>query len=236
MDGPKLLWRYMPLVGLVRLLQTRTLHLARSDQFEDVLEGRFGFSRLAEHIGLAPTSSFQNAVQALRADSFLSCWHLSHSESLAMWRLYGRSDTSIAIVSDAGSVMKIADDFCRAADFSGMFGDVVYDNFIADGKLAVETLGLPFGGGAPRSCLAFFCKAPAFAYEKEWRLLLWSKQAVRSSVAVPIPSLEKLIKCVWVSPDSPDWIAEGIKELVQVQFGLTGTAVERSELAAHLRL
>lgn len=153
-----------------------------------------------------------------------------------MWRLYGKNNASIAVVSDVGSVMKITNDFCRAANFSGMFGDVLYDNFIVDGKLRVQTIGLPFGGGSPRSCLAFFCKASAFAYEKEWRLLLWKRAAKCSSIAVPIPDFEALVKRIWVSPDAPDWVVAGIKQLVQVQFGMTGIPVERSELAAHLRL
>jgi hypothetical protein len=50
---PPFLWRYMPLMGLLRLLQVRALHAARSDQFEDLLEGRFGFDVMARHIGMS---------------------------------------------------------------------------------------------------------------------------------------------------------------------------------------
>ncbi len=131
--------------------------------------------------------------------------------------------------------MSAANDYCEAAGFFGMFGEVIYDSFIVNGRLRVETLGLPFGRGCPTSALAFFCKPSAFAYEMEWRLLLWKRAAGRSSTAVPIPDPSKFIERVLVSPEAPDWVVEGVRELVQIQFGLRGIGVERSPLAAHLR-
>src|SRR5688572_30026040 len=123
----------MPLSALVRLLQTRSLHVARSDHFEDKLEGMFGFNLIEKHVK-APTDLVARAVGILKTDCFLSCWHLSDSESLAMWRLYGRGDAPIAIVSSVSAVMSDSNVFCETTDFGGMFGDVIYDSFFLDGR------------------------------------------------------------------------------------------------------
>ena len=155
-----------------------------------------------------------------------------------MWRLYGRGDAPIAIVSSVSAVMSDSNVFCETTDFGGMFGDVIYDSFFLDGRFRASTLGLPFGRPSPpglTSALAFFCKPKAFAYEKEWRLLLWKRAAGCSSVSVPIADPKKFIERVLVSPDAPDWILDTVKELVQVQFGLEGMIVEKSSLAGHLR-
>jgi hypothetical protein len=227
----------MPLAAFVRLLQTRTLHMARSDLFEDVLEGQFGFAELMKYLtGRAPVP-FHDAVKAIRQDCFLSCWLLSNSESQAMWGLYGKNDpSSVAIVSNVGAVMSAANDYCTAKEVYGMFGKVIYDNYVVNGRAGISTLALPFGRTevtVPLSTQIFFCKAPAFAHEQEWRLLLWQRKAQKLSIDLPLPDPKKLIQRILVAPTAREWTVQCVKELVQVQFGLKEIPVERSDLAAH---
>lgn len=42
----KKLWRYMPLISLLDLLQTRELRFSRADKFEDKQEGYVGLEAL----------------------------------------------------------------------------------------------------------------------------------------------------------------------------------------------
>ena len=180
MSEPRTLWRYMPLAALIRLLQTKTLFLARSDLFEDALEGHFGFTVMADHIGLSNRPQFAKIVDALKAECFLSCWYLAASENFAMWEIYGKESASIAIATRPMSVMNVANDFCTRKEYYGMVGQVKYKDLIVNGKLDVSTLILPFGRTTttvPTPALAFYCKAPAFAHENEWRLLIWRRNA-----------------------------------------------------------
>jgi hypothetical protein len=234
-DEPKSLWRYMPLMAFVRLLQTRTLHMARSDLFEDVLEGQFGFAELTKH--LTTLISSHGPVEAIRRDCFLSCWLLSNSENHAMWGLYGKNEpSSVAIVSNVGAVMSAANDYCIRKEVYGMFGKVIYGNYVVNGRAGISTVALPFGRtevSVPIGAQIFFYKASAFAHEQEWRLLLWQRKAQKLSVALPIPDPTKLIERILVAPTAHQWTVECVKELVHAQFGLKEIPVERSGLAAH---
>lgn len=233
----KALWRYMPLAGLVRLLQTRSLHLARADAFEDALEGALGLSVVTEHLSFPNSPLTDHAVEALKRDCFLSCWHLAAAESLAMWRRYGRDESSVAVVSSVGSVMSMANSYCSDLQHCGMFGDVLYDNLIVDGRLRVTTVGLPFGYSTlpvPTSLQLFFYKGSDFEFEKEWRLVLWRKRSDASFVRVPIADAASFIDRILVSPEAPDWVLDVVTQLVQVQFGLRKVPVERSTLSTHL--
>lgn len=238
MSEPKTIWRYMPLVALIRLLQTKTLYLARSDLFEDTLEGQFGFSVIADHIGLSQRPQFTRMVDALKADCFLSCWYLAESESVAMWEKYGREPSSIALASRPMSVMNVANDFCTRKECYGMADRVKYENLIVRGKVDVSPLLFPFGETStkvPKSALAFYCKGPAYTHESEWRLLIWRRNATQTAVNLPISNIATFIERILVSPRASDWIVNSVRELVQVQFGLKDISVEKSRLAAHFR-
>lgn len=238
MSEPKTLWRYMPLVALIRLLQTKTLYLARSDLFEDALEGQFGFTVMADHVGLSNRPQWTKLVDALKAECFLSCWYLAESDTFAMWEIYGREPSSIAIATRPMSVMNVADDFCTRKEYYGMVGQVRYENVIVNGKLDVGTLLLPFGRTnitVPKPALAFYCKAPAYAHENEWRLLIWRRKATQTSVSLPIADIATFVERILISPRANAWIVESIKELVQAQFGFKSISVEKSKLATHFR-
>jgi hypothetical protein len=228
----------MPLAGLLNFLQTNQLHLARADSFEDLLEGRFGLTAIRAHLNSTATALDDFAIGGLKADCFLSCWHLSAAESLAMWRLYGKSDNSIAIVSDVGEVMNAGNVFCERLEYCGMFGEVIYDNYIDNGRMQVSTIGLPFGRSQlpmPMSVQLLFCKAPAFEFEKEWRLVIWKRRANQSFIRILLPDVRTFVKKIVISPEAQAWVEETIRQVVQVQFDLRGIPVERSGLGVHFR-
>jgi len=47
---------------------------------------------------------FRNRLLLHRYAHFVSCWHISHHESEAMWKLYARAESGIAIQSTVGDV------------------------------------------------------------------------------------------------------------------------------------
>lgn len=232
----KKLWRYMPLISLLDFLQTRELRLSRADKFEDTQEGYVGLEAL---LSTVPPELHEKAKQALHhqnLECFVSCWHLSSSESLAMWKIYGANAFSVAVVSNVGKVMSACHDYCTDLSSAGMFGEVVYDNYVSDGTLNVQTLGLPFGYKdlpISSSILTLFMKAKAFSYEQEWRVVLNKKNINESAIRVPIGDIEEFVEQIYVSPQAPDWMVSTIESLVRKQFGLSRISVSRSPLAKH---
>jgi hypothetical protein len=101
------LWRYIDVERLADLLIRKALFLPRADLLGDTFEGtltrpsleaRQGIadklSNLLDHPGSSAiaewfTSEQQKAIIDTRRWTFITCWHLSSSESTAMWRMYG---------------------------------------------------------------------------------------------------------------------------------------------------
>ena len=97
------LWRYLDVAKFLDLVHNQSLFFLRGDQFEDKFEGAF-------------TASIEKAVNAaygknnieftsdefktkLRERVFINSWHKSPDDSMAMWRIYGGSEKSLAITT-----------------------------------------------------------------------------------------------------------------------------------------
>ena len=229
----------MPLISLLDFLQTGELRFSRADKFEDTQEGYVGLEAM---LSTMPSELHEKARQALHRQNlecFVSCWHLSSSESLAMWKIYGANAFSVAVVSNVGKVMSACHDYCNDLSAAGMFGEVVYDNYVNNGTLNVQTLGIPFGYKElpiSKGILTLFMKAKAFSYEQEWRVVLNKKNISEPAIRVPIGEIDKFIEQVYVSPQAPDWIVSTIESLVRDQFGFNRISVSRSPLAKHFEI
>jgi hypothetical protein len=229
----------MPLISLLDFLQTGELRFSRADKFEDTQEGHVGLEAL---LSTMPSELHEKARQALHRQNlecFVSCWHLSSSESLAMWKIYGANAFSVAVVSNVGKVMSACHHYCTDSSAAGMFGEVVYDDYVSNGTLNVQTLGIPFGYKElpiSKSTLTLFMKAKAFSYEQEWRVVLNKKNTSDPAIRVPIGEIEEFIEQVYVSPQAPDWMVSTIESLVRDQFGFNRISVSRSPLAKHFKI
>ena len=226
----------MPLISLLDLLQTGELRLARADSFEDLQEGHVGLEAMLATIPSNLHAKARQGITNQNKDCYVTCWHLSSSESLAMWKIYGIHAFSVAIVSNVGKVMSAAHEYCKDLSSSGMFGEVAYENYIDNGKMNVATTGVPFGYReipVPVSVQILFMKARAFSYEQEWRLVLHKINHGESSMRINVGNLEEFIEAIYVSPEAPDWMVHSIKVLISEQFGLTGITVEKSPLSKH---
>jgi hypothetical protein len=94
----------MPFNRLVDLLNTKTLHLARLDKFEDKHEGHIPLS------DLSPPPFWDIAAQrhawAWRFLTFVNCWHAFPEENSLMWSSYAAGD-GVVIKSTAGKLADI---------------------------------------------------------------------------------------------------------------------------------
>lgn len=208
------LWRYMDLAKLLSILENRTLHFSRSDQFADPYEG--ALPRLAVeslkaavkdgHLPPEAVDQFLISSERFRTTMYVSCWVASEHESAAMWRLYLQSPEGVAIRTDhetlvailARSTLTLRTTLVRYVD---------YDK-------ALIPLGNLF--------YPFVHKRQSFAHENELRAIIWSSEDVNqgqiavdaTGVAVDIMP-EELIKAVHVSPTAPRWFGSLVEKLLR---------------------
>jgi hypothetical protein len=106
------LWRYMDFARFVQLLESRQLWFSRADQFEDLLEGTLTDGELLYEPTTADAqpkfrcASSDPLAQMMRNTSYVNCWRMGSSESLAMWDLYGKDSGVVAVTSTVGIVKK----------------------------------------------------------------------------------------------------------------------------------
>lgn len=228
----------MPLIQLLDFLQTKELRFTKADAFEDIQEGYIGLDAMLTTLPKDATETLRietkEAIESLNNECFASCWHLSSSESLAMWKIYGIHNFSVALVSDVDRVMYVGKTYCQTEPVSCVMGEVVYDNYIKDGEANVNAVGL--SADYPSSVLTLFMKANAYSYEREWRLVIHKSKADEKALVVNVGDLEKFIDAIYVSPEAPDWMVISIKRLLSEQFKLSNIHVSRSPLSKHFEI
>jgi hypothetical protein len=217
------IWRFLTLAKFLSTLESRSLHFARSDQFEDPYEGAIpervmDYARSFFH-GLSPDNAdslakeYLHVIDGLRLFSYLNCWHVNQAESDAMWRIYSHTTECVAIQS---TVARLCD--CLGNTDEKVFvGQVIYTDF--------ETVppDIFLNGLTP-----FIHKRSSFEYERELRALLWLNATDDPPKASPgevgltpgplgrrLPvNLDVLIEEVVVAPFAPGWFVELVSDLV----------------------
>lgn len=217
------LWRYMDFSKLLAFLETKSLHMAALQSFDDPFEGHPPKSVIeaitAEPSGLSPDEMakrkniaehnlgvFRNARNLVYA----SCWHMNPKESVGMWSQYIRSGEGIAIQttferlkasiaeephSVSGAVVQYVDfDSYQPKDF----------NILVWGAL----------------------KREEFEHEREFRLLDLAGNNPRGFPIKADPHV--LIETIYVAPTTPDWVLSLVGAILE-RYGHSLVPI-RSEL------
>jgi hypothetical protein len=207
------LWRYMDLTKFLSILETRTLHFARADQFDDPYEGRLSqatVEKLRDWAGvraLGPDGtwgldSLLADVEKSRGDFFINCWCAEEHESAAMWRLYLQSREGVAIRTDHDSlVTALAESPWRIGTSLVQYVDY-------------ETTPIPNWS----SFSPFVHKGLSFSHEHELRVMIWAPDnRERITTESPFVRVEvepnQLIKAVHVSPTAQGWFGDLVEAL-----------------------
>lgn len=109
------IWRYLDFTKFVDLLATEELYFTRVDKFDDKFEGsntiptvenRDAYFQYMVTAGEMTPESASKAKEILdkfyeeqRQHYAVNCWHMNDHESAAMWSLYAKESTGIAIRS-----------------------------------------------------------------------------------------------------------------------------------------
>jgi len=210
------IWRYLDFTKLVDLLYSSSLYFTRADLFNDIFEGsitkttselrakrlndliKMGQSR---YVGKSDWWSKEN--QNARKEIAINCWHMNDHESAAMWKLYLKSNEGIAIQSTYERLIRSLDE-TKIAILVGAVKYIDYDKDMIDSN----------------KFSAFLHKRKSFEHEKELRCIIW-KSGFNNSTKINLDNggvkvevnLMKLIENVYVSPDSPTWFTELVKEV-----------------------
>ena len=181
-------WRYMPLMKFLNMLETEALFFARADVMreQDGFEGRptlldtFRFDMLIDlpyddankhiwkMIGIKSADEAHIVKRFAQLDRkpnpnsdsiiFLNCWHVSEDESDALWKIYSRDENGVAITSTFGN-LKTA--LARSKTFDVQIGLVEYIDY---------SQVMP---GRPDNMMKpFLLKRHIFKHENELRLIL----------------------------------------------------------------
>ena len=205
----------MDLARFVSLLDRSALFFAQAALMVDKWEGSldsFG-------VPLSDETRRHN-IEANRQTTYLSCWHVSEYESAAMREIYQREGRGIAIRTTWGDLT----------------ASVTSTWPITGGKVNYVD---PSSTVPPSRMFQspFMLKRKSFEHEREARLTLWAngnggpeerrgrvpgvegnifysdESTARPGYSVKV-NLNRLIKWVYVSPDSPEWIDETVAGLV----------------------
>jgi hypothetical protein len=211
------LWRYVDLTKLLSLLETKSLHFTRADQFEDPYEGRLS-QAIVDKLREADKKGVENfaervldGVERDRQTMFVNCWCASEHESAAMWRLYVQSAEGVAIRTDHDTLLRVLEP-------SPLIIRTTLVKYVD-----YATTPVPFWNGF----FPFVHKRLSFKHEQELRAIIWShespnvKQISADSVVVKLGVEPKeLIKAIHVSPTAPKWLGELVDALAK-RYDLT---------------
>lgn len=225
LNDKTVLWRYLDAAKYLDFLHNNTLYFSRGDQFEDKYEGSFTQSvkRAIERSYKENKIdfTFDEFKKRLRERVYLNCWHASSDDSMAMWSLYGRSATAVAITT---TVKKLRETIANAKlPYNIYISRVRYVKHWRDPELKIR----PYSN-------VFAYKVMAYEFEKEVRVIVdrfhdeFESAVVDEGFVAPV-SHKTLLRSVVISPEAPTWYHDLVKE-VSSKYGVVAP-VRRSKLA-----
>jgi len=122
-DPHVVIWRYMDIDKFADILNHRRLYMARADLLGDDHEGTTPSAELDYWrilIDNAETDEQRRIIQGnreqlsdfareFRPTYYVSCWHMSPDENIAMWQRYVRSNEAVAIRSTYSTLRSLLD-------------------------------------------------------------------------------------------------------------------------------
>ena len=213
------IWRYMDMAKFLDMLEGKRLFFVRGDGFEDKFEGSFTHTikeAIKESYRVNKIDyQYEDFKKQLRQNVYINCWHKNNNDSIAMWRLYGGSNNSVAILSSVFRLANVLRDhpFDQKAEIK--IDKVTYTNHWKDPRINFN----PYSR-------VFFYKVRAYDYEKEIRAVLdttrthFEKAPLGDKGVFLSIDFPNLIEEIVTAPDAPDWFYKLIKILVQDRYSL----------------
>lgn len=221
----RVLRRYLDLSKFIDLLRTQSLYLRRADLFQDKFEGSFTSSLKAaieEAYSVHKIDfSYEKFKKELREGVYVNCWSLGIHDNMALWELYGKSDTSVAVTTTVGRLRKEL----KESLLPGMTNicKVEYIKHWRDPTISI----VPYSN-------IFRYKVVAYDFEREVRIINdrfeqnFEKSDKETGILLKV-RLNRLLRSIVVSPSAQPWFIALVKDVTQ-RYGIT-TSVKLSKLA-----
>lgn len=240
-DDDVVIWRYMDLSKFLDILVYKNLVFPRLDQFEDVYEGHPSkFLDAISHAFSDPDSiymrdevekSIKLFFKLIKVRGYVSCWHGAKHESAGMWKLYCKTDESLAIKTTVGKLKQSLktpnSDLVNTIEI----GQVDYKDNCEELKNKFLEIS------RKKDCIkvgyanVVFSKRPSFEHEKEIRVIAFNQDKIMDSenknmsetnLKLTTPAIQR-IECdvdqmideVVIAPDAPQWFVELVSELIK---------------------
>jgi hypothetical protein len=218
------IWRYMDFTKFVFMLEERALFFSRADHLLDPFEGRSsvrGDEETLEESGeRSDRTPSLDAGENLRRRFFINSWHINDHESMAMWKLFAKSDDAIAVES---SYERLRTCLPTCLDASGEpeagHVDVALVEYVDP---SCEPSELPF------DFCQFLRKRKEFEHERELRALFDISRGEGQTRKVDLAEdagrlvdvdLHQLMAQIHLPPGSPGWY-QGLVVRLLDRFGI----------------
>jgi hypothetical protein len=224
------IWRYMDLPKFLFMLEHGTLYFALLSEFEDKWEAVLDRELTAGIANQFTAASGQ--VIGLFQDYFqhtaVNCWYCGGEESIAMWRLYTKSEFGIAIKSSVRDLKRAL----TVSDTDVFIGAVVYrDHTTAPAQTLSPYEITPYK--------AILQKRVCYKHECELRAITHFLSAFADNAQpgtlpdTPYPQrggpvtvhLSTLIQSITTGPNFPDW-AWTLLESALARAGVKSPVIE----------
>jgi hypothetical protein len=182
--------RYMRLGRFLEWLLTGSVRLSSPLAWHDQIEA-FWFKVIQSELGVAQ--------KKLKSRIFGTCFSNEYY-SEALWKRFGNHDDIVRVTIKRGPLVQAASAWCDKHQAVFQMRDVGYDDVatVAEHVRAhiselrkLDPLNVDFG----KSLLHFWLrKTRAFEFEDECRLVLYSSKAQGSSVKIPLPARDVVVK------------------------------------------
>ena len=259
-DAPARVWHYAPADGVLGILRSGRLWMTSSRRMEDKEEINWGNQSVCNaaqdvinSLGSSPALEMmlndRNATLFMREDEmFIACFteaadaadHWARNSgskggaaivfrTSALMTL-ARSDGGTALLKvfyDASAIRRLADDYFRAViDFAGRAQSD--DSTSESSRRHIAQVLMEPG------VLAFASKQPAWAWEREWRIIIRTSTRLPPMDSsrrreLPLPTGPSgAIEEIVVAPDAPRNLEAQIREQLAANWNEDGVRVRRS--------
>lgn len=204
-DENQKIWKYMPFDYFMLLLHQKSLYLPKASlniYFEGWIreEDEQYLQRHFEHKGVPDAKSSariaRKKFEEFRQYTFLDCWQKNDIENFAMWKIFGNSNNSIALLSNIGKLKK----FYNTVEETIYFNDIDY--FKPD---QINTFW--------NNKYMFFRKPGFFNYEKEVRGIIQG-EAFRNlnNMSLKFSKLSDIADEIIICPYADSWFFDYISK------------------------
>jgi hypothetical protein len=206
------IWKYMDFTKFISLLEEQALFFTNITSLKDPFEGFLSNPTVESFMASIEDLPVQDkqvrkgiikrnlaGFRKMRNYLYVSSWHMNDNESMAMWKLYLKSNEGIAIQS---TIKSMINSFSHTEEdvYIGVVDYIDYDNQ----KMPWKNIFYPA-----------LHKRKNFEHEKEIRAIVFTPPVQKAKGKYTDTDLNVLIESVYISPNSPQWLFDLINKIMK---------------------